>query len=85
MVGFLTHGCSPTVCLQVPTGAHDTWPAFSEEPTLKEKLQGKWVRPNHLFSFYVKRDSWIEYREDKPMTPNNSGTIDFSQKKTTQE
>jgi hypothetical protein len=52
-------------------------PAFSKEPTLREKLQGKWSKTNHPFSFEVRGDTWSEFKADKPLAAFNSGEVLF--------
>jgi hypothetical protein len=53
-------------------------PASAKEPTLREKLQGKWSKTNHPFSFEVRGDMWSEFKADKPLAAFNSGEILFA-------
>lgn len=50
---------------------------FAEEPALKEKLQGKWAKANHPYSFEVLGNAWTEFKSDRPLAPCNSGNIVF--------
>jgi hypothetical protein len=45
--------------------------------TLQQRLEGKWVRPQHPLCFEVKDNIMTEFKEDNPFKPFNSGTIQF--------
>ena len=52
-------------------------PKDRAEPTLKEKLQGKWSKTNHEVSFEITGNKWTEYHEAKPLVPFNTGTVEY--------
>lgn len=50
-----------------------------KEKTLKERLQGRWVRPNDVLSFSINGDAMVEFHEAKPFAPFNQGGIEFEE------
>jgi hypothetical protein len=45
--------------------------------TLQEKLQGKWSKTNHRFSFEIKGNKWMEFVAEKPLAASNTGMVEY--------
>ena len=48
-----------------------------KEKTLQQRLEGKWVRPNHPFSIEVKGNKWFHYEQAQPFKPTELGVIEY--------
>jgi hypothetical protein len=48
-----------------------------EKPkTVLEKIQGKWLRKNHEYSFLIDGNKWTEFSDAKFAKPNATGPIE---------
>ena len=64
-------GLVATASVAAPTKA-------KEKPkTILEQVQGKWVRKNHEFSFFITGNRWTEFSENKMGTPHATGAIEI--------
>jgi len=48
-----------------------------KEKTLQQRLEGKWVRPNHPYSIEVKGNEWFHYEQAQPFKPTSTGVIEY--------
>jgi len=48
-----------------------------KEPTVRDKIQGKWMRSNHPYSFQIAGDRWEHWDVNKPFKPTGTGTITY--------
>jgi len=55
--------------------------ASANEPTLKEKIQGTWSRPNGQARFIIKGDTYTEFRSNAPFNVHTTGRLSYPQGK----
>jgi len=53
-------------------------PNAKEKPkTVNDKIQGKWARRNHTYSFFIDGNKWSEFTENKINVPSMTGVIEL--------
>ena len=62
--------CIAVVCLATSI-------ASGKEPSLRDKVQCKWVRTNHPFAFQVRGNNWEHYEATKPLQATSKGIVEY--------
>lgn len=55
--------------------------AHSQEPALRDKIQGEWSRANGNSRFVIKGNTYTEYRSNAPLKVHTTGKVQYPQGK----